>query len=512
MKSPQRYPPQTRYLCLWFPEWPLQRFIAAHPDYQRQVVLLTQRNQRGEFVVYRNAFSAKLGICSGMPLSEAQTFIRPHHRVVVEPIQPDHDQQALVQVALRCERFSFCIGLEDASPPECLVMDVTGLAHFFSGEQALAKQLGERLAEEHFDSRIAIAWSIGSAWAAAHFLARPKRPAVMDDSGTIDTLPVAGLRLSNVVILKLHRLGLATIGQILALDRASLVRRFGLEVLLRIDQLLGQESELITPCRPPPRFEIAKTFGEDPVPPQAIEPLWSMLLQKLLAALQPKRLGTRAVACRFALEDRTSISFVLRLCDATNDFGHLSDLFRLQLEQWRFTAPVVGLSLEALDVRPLEQAQQELAGSESRDDARQFGMLINRLSSRLGEETVVAPHLLPDPIPERATLWVPATDQLKRKTFSVAPYHVWDRPTVLFSEPRPIEVVALFPDGPPRKLLWHQTRFEIAAAWGPERIERGWWQAGSVCRDYYCVETSAGRWLWVFRQHQDGQWFWHGEM
>lgn len=504
--------PQPRFLCLWFPEWPLQRLLAAHPDYQRQVVLLTERNPRGEFVSYCNGYGAKLGIRSGMPVSEARTFIRPHHHVVIEPVQPDHDLQALMQVALRCERFSFCIGLEDATKPECLVMDVTGLAPFFAGEQNLARELGERLAHKHFDGRIAIAWSIGSAWAAAHFLTRPQRPAIVHDHCMVEALPVAGLRLSDTVLSKLHRLGLATIGQILALDRASLARRFGLETLLRIDQLIGQESELITPCRPSPKYEIAKTFGENPVPPQVLEPLWSQLLQKLLGTLQPKRLGTRALACRFALEDRTSISFVLRLCEATNDFNHLSDLFRLQLEQWRFTAPVIELSLEALNVGPLEQAQQEFTGSELRDDARQFGMLINRLSSRLGEEVVATPYLLPSPIPERSVQWVPATHRSERRTFSVTEYHVWDRPAVLFPEPRHMEVIAVFPDGAPLVLFWNHARFDVVAAWGPERIEAGWWQTGYVCRDYYRVETNAGRWLWVFRQLQDGEWFWHGEM
>ncbi len=70
----------------------------------------------------------------------------------------------------------------------------------------------------------------------------------------------------------------------------------------------------------------------------------------------------------------------------------------------------------------------------------------------------------------------------------------------------------MFPDGPPRVLTWNRTRFDVAAAWGPERIESGWWQAGSVCRDYYRVETVTGQWLWVFRQFQDNHWFWHGEM
>ena len=55
-------------------------------------------------------------------------------------------------------------------------------------------------------------------------------------------------------------------------------------------------------------------------------------------------------------------------------------------------------------------------------------------------------------------------------------------------------------------------------AWGPERIETGWWRGGhhvpmvvaGVARDYYRIETAAGRCYWVFRRLPAGPWFLHG--
>ena len=50
----------------------------------------------------------------------------------------------------------------------------------------------------------------------------------------------------------------------------------------------------------------------------------------------------------------------------------------------------------------------------------------------------------------------------------------------------------------------------IARCWGPERIETGWWRGRPVGRDYYRVETAAGRRFWLFRRLRDGHWFLHG--
>ena len=86
-----------------------------------------------------------------------------------------------------------------------------------------------------------------------------------------------------------------------------------------------------------------------------------------------------------------------------------------------------------------------------------------------------------------------------------------DRPTALFPRPRPIEVMAAVPEGPPTVLFWRSTRFEIAHHGGSERIEFGWWLGPCVRRDYYQITTTEGRRLWIFRRLQDDRWFWHGE-
>lgn len=492
----------------------LQRRIVARPELDRCVFLLTESMQRGEFIHSCNRLAQSRGVRVGMPVSEARTFSRPRDRLIVEAVQPSQDRQALVELALRCERFSFRIGLEDAERPESILMDVTGIASFFSGERALAEELDRALSNKRYGGRIAISESIGSAWAAAHFLAGPHQPVVIPagEAHRLETLPVMGLRLNDATLTKLHRLGIQTIRQVLVLDRASLTRRFGTEIVARLDQLWGRCPESITPCHPLPTYRVERNLEEGISHPEAIEQLWTLLLRQLLELLSPKRLGTRHLECHFVLEDRTSQSLSLRLCESTNDLPHIADLLRFQQEKLRLPSSVVGLLMEAMDVAPLEADQQELFDGGKRGHARHFSMLLNRLSSRLGAEAVLVPCLLPNPVPERAERLHCASDASSTaSTAFPARFHGLDRPTALFSEPRPVEVIAIVPDGPPSVLFWQGKRFDIAHASEPERIESGWWEGEYVCRDYYRVETTSGQWLWVFRRLQDHRWFWHGE-
>lgn len=503
-----------RILCLWFPEWTLQRLLVARPKLDRYVLLLTELRPRGEFVRYCNRLARKRGVRVGMPVSEARTFSQSRDRLFADTVKPSQDRQALVDLALRCERFSYRIGLEDAARPESILMDVTGVAPFFDGEQTLARELDRTLANHRYHVRIAISETIGSAWAAAHFLARPHEPIVVPagELHRLESLPVMGLRLDDSLVTKLHRLGLRTIRQVFDLDRASLVRRWGNDILVRIDQLVGQRPEFITPCHPLPTYRVEQNLEVGISHPEDIEQLWSLLLRQLLDSLSPKRLGTRHLECRFVLENRTSQLLNVRLCEATNDLRHIGDLLRLQLEKVRLLSPVVALHMEAKDVSPLEAAPQELFGGGTRGHVRQVAMLLNRLSSRLGDEAVLFPCLLPDPIPERSVRLhcVSETARSESTTLS-ARFHSLDRPTALFPEPRSVEVIAVVPDGPPVVLFWNGARYDIAHSSEPERIESGWWEGEYVCRDYYRVETTSGQWLWIFQRLQDRRWFWHGE-
>jgi protein ImuB len=90
--------------------------------------------------------------------------------------------------------------------------------------------------------------------------------------------------------------------------------------------------------------------------------------------------------------------------------------------------------------------------------------------------------------------------------------------------PEPIEATAMLPDHPPAMFVWRGERHRVAQADGPERLHGEWWrergheaEVPHAIRDYFQVETTAGKRYWLFRLG-DGEhaatgsmtWFIHG--
>lgn len=421
----------------------------------------------------------------------------------------DLDWRLLVDVALLCERFSPCVGLEEGDRPECLFLDITGVGTLFGGEDKLADQLSRLLADKGMAHRVGLADTVTGSWAVARFGWRSPTIAPSNQPEWFDPLPIESLRLSQFCVAKLKRLGIKTIRQLTQLDRSGLASRFGAEVGLRLAQLYGEREELIVPVRPAPRYFV-DSFFEDPTHhPDAIERLWTNLLRRLLAQLAPKRQGPRKLGLQVFTDRPSRYEVTIGVCEPTAEFDHLAELIRLKLERLYLDAPVRGMRIEAFDVSPLGLLQEELFGNPSRPQTRQWSALLNRLSNRLGSQAVVQARLQPDPIPERSARLTPALEPNQPFT-TVTHLRPLDRLLGLLAEPKPIEVVASA-DGLPSLIRWDAFAFAIVASWGPERIESGWWQGRMVRRDYYQIETNEGRRFWIFRRLQDQRWFLHGE-
>jgi len=200
----------------------------------------------------------------------------------------------------------------------------------------------------------------------------------------------------------------------------------------------------------------------------------------------------------------------------------------------RLPGAVSRVVVAATRIAPLVERQHELFADEPRERRRQLAVLVDRLSSRLGEEQIVRPRLRAEAQPEAAVGYEPLTklgaassargsralssrtrEPHARRSRSPAdaapPTPIAPRPLRLFFPPMPLEVVAVVPDGPPALIRLAGQSHPLSQQWGPERIETAWWRGRSVRRDYYRVETATGSRFWVFRRLTDGQWFLHGE-
>jgi protein ImuB len=430
------------------------------------------------------------------------------------------NRTGLQRLAHWCRRYSPLVGLEESIAPDSLLLDVTGCAHLFGGEERMARQIAHDLHRGGWTCHIAIADTIGAAWAIARHRPRhaDQQSAIIPTGKQADALrplPVAALRISAGNAEVLNDLGIETISQLMTLSRKTLPSRFGPEILRRLDQALGHIPEFVVPERPQEPL-VAQWGCEAPIEDRlTLETVLQQLLSRLIRRLQSRNEGILQFLVELHVPHQEAAQFSVGLMQPTLRDKRLLELLRLQLERVSLAGGVDQLTVRVTRTAPLDVEQAELfETSECRTGRRDLDLLFDRLSNRLGHEAVLRSKLHPDFDPERAVEYstLVGKDHVERKLTAEHPLDrgACSRPLRLFRRPFPVVVWSIVPNGPPIRLRGPHGDQEIVYCDGPERIETGWWREGPLRRDYFRVDTERGQRLWLFQSRDEGSWFVHG--
>jgi protein ImuB len=371
--------------------------------------------------------------------------------------------------------------------------------------------------------RIAVADTVGAAWALAHCGTRSAT--VVHLSGermrqALDRLPVSALRLPPGLVARLHEFQLRRIEQVLALERASLPSRFGEPLLRRIDQALGRVPEQIVPERRPEPIEAS---WESDAPLQnaaALEVLMTRLLEEVLERLQQAGAGVQHLQVQLSTPDRRTQTLTIDCVRPTTALPHLLELLRLRWERESFPQGICRVRMSVLQAGGLTKAPLTLWPAAGEGSEPELLRLIERLSSRLGADAVLRPLLIADAQPERSFMYEPALRVRKTSgpsaegegrgegAFQASPLSRLIRPVRLLPAPVRLEVLLAGGAGPPTWFRWTQDD-RVTGYWGSERITTGWWRDEYIRRDYYQIQTARGQRLWIFRELLSGEWFLH---
>ncbi|MDR3633164.1 MAG: DNA polymerase Y family protein [Isosphaeraceae bacterium] len=509
-----------RVLCIHLPAWPLQRLRHERPDLLRHepVALYDEGAARGPTIVLYGApepdraskGSARPFIAPGMPVAEALAVER---RLQLCKYDPEGDVQALRRLSEWANRFSPLVALEDAPFPQSLLLDLSGCAPLFRGERPLLDLAARGLRRQGWKARLAIADTIGAAWALAHHGAARNIAPPGEAEPLLRPLPVEALRLPAETVRCLDALGIAQIGALMDLPRSSVPTRLGPAVLLRLDQALGRAAEVLMPHKPPPEIEAGFAFEYATDRQDVLSYALDLLTDRIHEQLRDRHWSARRLECRLFHEGAEPSQIEVGLARPSRSTDHLRLLLRTRLERVALPAPVSGIDLCVTAAEPLDDPQADLFDEERAAGARALSALIDQLSSRLGREAVTSPKLVADAQPEHACRFEPAissdVDQEPMIDLTRANDRP-NRPVRLCPEPVPIAAVSVVPEGPPIRFDWLGREYRVACSWGPERIETGWWRGRDVRRDYYVVETTAGARFWIFRCRDAGRWYLHG--
>src|SRR5262249_13196915 len=211
------------------------------------------------------------------------------------------------------------------------------------------------------------------------------------------------------------------------------------ELLLRIDQALGLTAEVLIPERSPDIAEAAWTFEPSIADRQILDSVIRHLLENIIEQLWPRQLGVQRLLCSLELVDSEPMHFPVALLRPSLSLRHLAELVRLHVERLSVPAEIAVATVRAVLVAALEFHQGQMFDDEGGADRQRGEMaLIERLSSRLGEKSVLRPRLLPDPQPEFACAYVSAEDGTKDNSAFHIPHSAL-RPPYLKTEPIAVE-------------------------------------------------------------------------
>jgi protein ImuB len=495
-----------RLLCLWLPRLPTDR-AARLREITAPLVVFGKRGNADVLTAVDEA-AEKLGLTPGVALAQARAM-HPSLETIEEDAEADG--ALLEDIADWCLRYT---PLVTCDAPDGLLLDISGCAHLYGGERELVADLGRRVARAGFAYRIAIAGTIGAAWAAAHH----GQPAAYDNGGERDLLmplPLAALRIAPAAAASLGRVGLKRIGDIIDLPRAPLTARFGGELLRQLDRALGAEHEPLNPRLPVAPYIAEQRFHEPIAREEDVLGTVEKLAARLGAALERRGDGARRIELILFRTDGALRHIAVGCARPLRDAHDIRALFAERLNVLADEIdPGFGFDMARLSVVVAESAPPEQIGIGAEEDVSELVRLADRLSARLGVSRVRRPVALDSHIPELAAVTVAAQtangdmqgqalgwDAFRRHR---AEAELAPRPLRLLTQPEPIEALAEVPDGPPLRFKWRRALHDVIAAEGPERIEGAWWSeqngpAENLARDYFRVEDKSGLRFWLFR-------------
>lgn len=441
----------------------------------------------------------------GMPLAEADSLLSGE--ALLAPLDTAADLAELRRLAVLCGRFGPISGVEESETPCSLLIDVTGCGAFFGGEANLARQALQALRDEGYLARAGLASTVGLAWGASRTAGRERMTLVPpeEERRWFGQRSVDVLRLESATRDLLKGLGLHTVGHVLRLPRAELPSRFGPNLLRRIDQALGLLPEPVEPVRPAVPLAV-RWSTETPLSNRTgLILVLSRLVRRLVERL-PVWEGITLIRCCF----NQAKPLIVGVASPARSVERLMGLISLALDREPPPREVNCVIVAAETTRLPSPDRTTLFGDRTAaEQERNFCRLVERLAGRLGEGAVVRSSLSGDPLPERSVRSLSET-KTAAQTPTQALTAVASRPILLLSEPERVEVLAVFPDGPPRQLTWRKQSQLLVLALGPERFETGWASAPEARRDYWRVETEEAKRLWIYRCRRTGHWFLHG--
>lgn len=515
----------ARIACVSVPALALQLVLRAHPEWGSDPVVIVEDDRPLATIVWANRSARELCIHRGMSFAQAKALSARLHAEVVSEHALTQAIDALFDLLL-----PFSPSIEPVlSQPGLFWLDPRGLTTLFGDLESWSTRVHAALAAERYVSSVVVGFERPSAFAIASVRSGPfVSRSLAEERALAGDVPLERLGISPRLQADLALLGIARVGELLALPGAQLRVRYGAEAARLHDFLSGKAWTPLLPRAPSEPMLLA--LEVDPPDDDSTRILFGLksVLQAAAERLRTQHNAITALDLAFALERLEVRPERIESAAPTLDVPQLVDLLRLRLANVALPARVerIAITVEHVRVHPRQLAIEH--GKKPRD-REAAARALARLRASFGPEAVTRARLCEAHLPEAAYCYevfkgpIDATPPASRIASDAAPALALNAELTAALEPpflpermqRPLvrRVYAHPLPLPPRPShepeAWLGSGGAIVAMYGPHRIAGGWWLRRRE-RDYHFIELQNGELLWIFYDRPARRWFLHG--
>lgn len=420
--------------------------------------------------------------------------------------------EATSGLATWCLQFTPRVALiEPLSESPAVVMEVEASVRLFGGKRKLV----ERVKEECRDLGVRqLTWAPTSLAAVAIARSGASNGFAKPLEQLLDALLLETLTSVAAHRATLARLGCKTLGDVRALPRGGMSRRFDAELLAALDRAYGLLPEAHSWVELPEDFHMKmELMARVELAPPLLFGARRLLVQ-MAGWLAARHCGVTAFTLRWCHDAMRSKSagdggeLTVRTAEPTRDIEHLTRLLAEHLAKVELLAPVGDLEMLATDVQPLEDKGLTLF-PELQQAGETLALVLERIAARLGPDRVLRPVIAEDHRVEWMCHWQSAPAKQPMKSARTV-----DIPQPTFVLPEPLRLATRS-----ERPMYQGPLLMLA---GPHRVEGGWWdravvagqaESRNVARDYWVALSEHAGLLWVFQTrlaNDEAAWFLHG--
>ncbi|MCX7159520.1 MAG: DNA polymerase Y family protein, partial [Proteobacteria bacterium] len=367
-----------QWTALYLPRLPLESFLRASPTADPWAMA------ENRHVLDCNTAAFALGVRPRMARAAAAA-LAPGLRFCER--DPQAERVALEGVAEWAGCYTPNVALAArAAGPAGLLLEVSGSLKLFGGLPALTAGLARGAAEMGFTASIASAPTAQGAWLLARAGASSPCQALADLPRRLQPLPVEVLDCDARTLATLESVGVRTLGEVLALPRAGLARRFGAALSDELDRALGTRPDPRTYFSPPETFYAGLELPAEVREAGALVFAARRLITQLGGFLAARDGGIQRFRIElFHKEARTDVD--IGLVRPGRDTGHFALLAREKLSALALREPVRRIALAADEVLAVAHETLDLLDDALKRPGDWHG-LVERLRARLGNHAV----------------------------------------------------------------------------------------------------------------------------